>query len=32
LVGGRRCLPMPSLAGGITVEQSDTLVARLRDG
>ncbi len=32
LDGGQRVLPMPNLAGGFTVEQSDALVARLRDG
>jgi hypothetical protein len=32
LAGGQRVLPMPSLAGGFTVEQSDAVVARLRDG
>jgi hypothetical protein len=32
LAGGHRVLPMPSLVGGFTVEQSDALVARLRDG
>jgi hypothetical protein len=32
LAGGHRVLPMPSLTGGFTVEQSDALVARLRDG
>ena len=32
LAGGHRVLPLPSLAGGFTVEQSDALVARLRDG
>ena len=32
LAGGHRVLPMPSLAGGFTVEQSDAVVARLRDG
>ncbi len=32
LAGGQRVLPMPSLTGGFTVEQSDALVARLRDG
>jgi hypothetical protein len=31
LAGGRRALPMPSLTG-LTVEQADALVARLRDG
>jgi hypothetical protein len=32
LAEGHRVLPMPSLTGGFTVEQSDALVARLRDG
>ena len=32
LAGGHRVLPMPSLTGGFTVEQSDAVVARLRDG
>jgi hypothetical protein len=32
LAGGQRVLPMPSLTGGFTVEQSDAVVARLRDG
>jgi len=32
LAGGDRVLPMPSLTGGFTVEQSDAVVARLRDG
>jgi hypothetical protein len=32
LAGGHRVLPMPSLVGGFTVEQSDAMVARLRDG
>jgi hypothetical protein len=32
LAGGQRVLPLPSLAAGFTVEQSDALVARLRDG
>jgi hypothetical protein len=32
LAGGHRTLPMPSLTGGFTVEQSDAVVARLRDG
>jgi hypothetical protein len=31
LAGGSRALPMPSLAAGITVEQADALVAKLRD-
>jgi hypothetical protein len=31
LAGGSRALPMPSLTG-LTVEQADALVARLRDG
>jgi hypothetical protein len=32
LDGGQRVLPMPNLGAGFTVEQSDALVARLRDG
>jgi len=32
LAGGHRVLPMPSLTGGFTVEQSDAVVAQLRDG
>jgi hypothetical protein len=32
LAGGGRVLPMSSIAGMPTVEQSDALVARLRDG
>jgi hypothetical protein len=32
LAGGHRVLPMPGLTGGFTVEQSDAVVARLRDG
>jgi hypothetical protein len=32
LAGGRRVLPMSSVTGGITVEQADALVARLREG
>jgi hypothetical protein len=32
LVGGSRVLPMASIAGNLTLEQSDVLVARLRDG
>jgi hypothetical protein len=32
LAGGSRVLPMPNLAGALTVEQSDALVAQLRDG
>lgn len=32
LVGGSRVLPMASIAGNLTLEQSDALVARLRDG
>jgi hypothetical protein len=32
LAGGSRVQPMPNLAGPFTVEQSDALVASLRDG
>ena len=32
LAGGHRVEPMPDLGRGFTVEQSDALVARLRDG
>ncbi len=32
LAGGSRVLPMPSIGGSLTVEQSDALVARLRGG
>jgi len=32
LAGGSRVLPMPSLAGGFTLEQADAVVARLRNG
>jgi hypothetical protein len=32
LAGGSRVQPMPNLAGPFTVEQSDVLVASLRDG
>ncbi len=32
VAGGSRVLPMPSLTAGLTLEQSDELVARLRDG
>jgi len=32
LAGGQRVLPLPNLAAGFTVEQSDALVAQLRDG
>jgi hypothetical protein len=32
LVGGSRVLPMAGVTGMLTVEQSDALVARLRDG
>jgi hypothetical protein len=32
LAGGSRVLPMASVTGMVTVEQSDALVARLRDG
>jgi hypothetical protein len=32
LAGGRLVLPMSSVTGGITVEQADALVARLREG
>ncbi len=32
LAGGSRVLPMASVTRGITLEQADTLVARLRDG
>jgi len=32
LAGGRRVLPMSSVTGGITLEQADALVARLREG
>jgi hypothetical protein len=32
LAGGRRVLPMSGVTGGITVEQADALVARLREG
>ncbi|MDQ2814271.1 MAG: hypothetical protein M3Z75_20985 [Actinomycetota bacterium] len=32
LDGGQRVLPLPNLSAGFTVEQSDALVARLRDG
>ena len=32
LAGGDRVLPMASVKGRLTVEQSDAVVARLRDG
>ncbi len=32
LAGGHRVLPMASVTGRLTVEQSDAVVARLRDG
>jgi hypothetical protein len=32
LAGGSRVLPMPNLAGGITLEQADAMVAQLREG
>jgi hypothetical protein len=32
LAGGSRVLPMPNLAGGITLEQADAMVATLRAG
>jgi hypothetical protein len=32
LAGGSRVLPMAGLIGGLTLEQSDALVAQLRDG
>ncbi len=32
LQGGSRVLPMAGLIGNLTVEQSDALVARLRNG
>ena len=32
LAGGSRVLPMAGLIGKLTVEQSDALVAQLRDG
>jgi hypothetical protein len=32
LAGGSRVLPMASVAGGLTVEQSDGVVAQLRNG
>ena len=32
LVGGSRVVPMSSLTRGITLEQADTVVARLRQG
>ena len=32
LAGGSRVLPMASVAGGLTVEQSDAVVAQLRNG
>jgi hypothetical protein len=32
LAGGSRVLPMASVTGGLTVEQSDAVVAQLRDG
>lgn len=32
LAGGNRFLPMPNLAGPLTVEQADQLVAQLRNG
>ena len=32
LAGGRRVLPMSGVTGGITVDQADALVARLREG
>ncbi len=32
LAGGSRVLPMASIGGSLTVEQSDALVARLRSG
>ncbi len=31
LAGGSRVLPMASVTGGITLEQADALVARLRE-
>ena len=32
LAGGSRVLPMANVTGGITLEQADALVARLREG
>jgi hypothetical protein len=32
LAGGQRVLPMPNLAGPLTVEQADAMVAQLRNG
>jgi len=32
LAGGSRVLPMPSLAGGLTLERADAVVAQLRNG
>jgi hypothetical protein len=32
LVGGNRVLPMPNLAGPLTVDQADAMVAQLRNG
>jgi hypothetical protein len=32
LAGGSRVVPLASLTGGITLEQADAVVARLREG